>query len=240
MSTATSWGADDVTVTCGAAVALDGVSVDVPPGAVSAVVGGDGADKSTLLKVVAGVITADRGRVRRPAPGAVGVMAEVPGVWHDLTVDEHVAFAGDAYGLTRGDTDQRAQRLLVRAELSGAGARLAGALSGGMRQKLAVVLALLHQPALLVLDEPTTGVDPLSRAQLWRLIGHAAAEGTAVLLATTYLEEADRAADVLVLHAGRALLRGEPRALTGQRSLEELVIERQHDAETLVGGEARP
>ncbi|MDX1659935.1 MAG: ABC transporter ATP-binding protein [Nitriliruptorales bacterium] len=225
------WGVEDLTVRYGGQLALDGVSVGVPPGSVTAVVGGDGAGKSTLLRVVTGLVPPDGGEVHRPALRRIGAMAEVPGIWADLTVDEHLSFVADAYGLDPVATDDRATRLLRRADLTDARHRQGGALSGGMRQKLAVVLALLHEPELLVLDEPTTGVDPVSRAELWRLIGHAAADGTGVLLSTTYLDEAERVAEVLVLDRGRSLLRGDPEEITGGRRLEEVVIERQRDEE---------
>lgn len=227
----TAWGVQDVTVRYHDTVALDGVSVTLRPGEVTAVVGGDGAGKSTLLKVLTGRVRVASGRVRRPALTRIGAMAEVPGVWADMSVDEHLSFNSDAYGLDPRRASQRADALLRRADLSDARDRLGGQLSGGMRQKLAVILALLHEPDLLVLDEPTTGVDPVSRAELWRLIGRAAAEGTAVLLATTYLEEAERAAEVLVLDAGESLLHGPPTELTGDRRLEEVVIKRQREVE---------
>lgn len=224
-----SWGLTDVTKRYGETLALDHAGIDVQPGAISAVVGGDGAGKSTLLKVCVGLVSPDQGSVRRPELGRIGSMAEVPGVYHDLTVGEHLAFTADAYGLSRSGRDRRADELLDRAGLAAAHDRLAGNLSGGMRQKLALILALLHEPDLLVLDEPTTGVDPVSRAEVWRLIGHTTAEGTAVLFATTYLDEAERAAEVLVLHDGRTLLRGEPEELTGGRRLEDVVVERQRE-----------
>ena len=111
------------------------------------------------------------------------------------------------------ERDGRAAELLKRTGIAGTGDRLAGRLSGGMRQKLAFALAMLHRPKLLILDEPTTGVDPVSRSELWRLIAGAAADGAAVLVATTYLDEAERAADVLVLDDGRAVAAGPPEAV---------------------------
>ena len=225
-----SWGVTDLSVRYGDHLALDRASIDAEPGTVNAVVGGDGAGKSTLLKVLTGRVAPLSGEVRRPALVRTGVVSEVPGVWHDLTVAEHVAFTADAYGLALGPLRPRVEALLERAGLAAARDRTGGALSGGMRQKLAVILALLHEPDLLVLDEPTTGVDVVSRTELWRLIGDAAAEGTAVLLATTYLDEAERAGDVLVLDNGRSLLRGAPADLAAGRTLEAVVIERQREA----------
>jgi ABC-2 type transport system ATP-binding protein len=182
----------------------------VVPGAVRAVVGGDGAGKTTLLRVLAGTVQADSGSVRRPTADQIGVMIEVPAVYTDLSVDEHVSFVAASYGVWDPD---RVQELLRRANLLEARSRLGGQLSGGMRQKLAVILALLHRPALVLLDEPTTGLDPVSRAEVWRLVSRAAAEGAAVLLSTTYLDEAERADVAYVLHDGKVLLAGFPTGL---------------------------
>ncbi|MDP8971236.1 MAG: ABC transporter ATP-binding protein [Actinomycetota bacterium] len=225
------WGVEGVTVRFGARVALAGIDLAVTPGTITAVVGGDGAGKTTLLKVCSGVLPPDLGTVRHPPRERIGAMVEVPGIYQDLTVDEHIRFVADAYGLSATTRRSRSQGLLQRAGLEAARDRLAGNLSGGMRQKLAVVLALLCRPDLLVLDEPTTGVDPVSRAELWRLIGHAASAGAAVLLATTYLDEAERAAEVLVLHEGRPLLRGTPDELTGGSPLEDIVIAKQMESQ---------
>jgi ABC-2 type transport system ATP-binding protein len=229
-----SWGLLDVRVVRGGRVTLDDVSLELQAGTITAVVGGDGAGKSTLLQVVTGLVTAASGTVVRPSAQRLGSTGESGGVWHDLTVHEHVRFVADAFGLNRRTSDDRARMLLHRADLDDAGDRLAGHLSGGMRQKLAVLLAMLHQPDVLVLDEPTTGVDPTSRAELWRLVGHAAAEGAAVLLSTTYLDEAERASAVLVLDEGRTLLQGDPVELVteaGAGSLEALVMRLQRDRE---------
>ncbi len=123
---------------------------------------------------------------------------------------ENLDFRATGYGMSRQDARKRAAEYLERAGLAPAAGRLAGQLSGGMRQKLAVIAAMLHQPDLLVLDEPTTGVDPVSRSGLWWLIARAAAEGCAIVLATTYLDEAERCVSVLVLDAGTALASGTP------------------------------
>lgn len=228
------WGLQDVCVVRGGRVTLDDVSLELRSGTITAVVGGDGAGKSTLLQVVSGLVTPVSGIVVRPPAQRLGSTREAGGVWHDLTVHEHVRFVAAAFGLNRGSSDERARMLLHRADLDDAGDRLAGHLSGGMRQKLAVLLAMLHQPDVLVLDEPTTGVDPTSRAELWRLIGHAAAEGAAVLLSTTYLDEAERASSVLVLDKGQPLLQGDPVELLADAptdSLEALVMRLQRQRE---------
>jgi ABC-2 type transport system ATP-binding protein len=198
------WGVSDLTVRYGQRVALDRVSLETRRGEVTAVIGGDGAGKTTLLRVLAGVVRPASGDVRRPDRRRVGYVAGASGVYDDLTVDENVEFVAAAYGLSGRVRDERISALFARTGLTGTGDVLAGRLSGGMRQKLAFALAVLHEPDLLVLDEPTTGVDPVSRAELWQLIATAAAGGAAVVVSTTYLDEALRAADVLLLEDGRA------------------------------------
>ena len=202
------WGADDVCVSFGKIVALDCVSLSAPAGQVTAVVGGDGAGKSTLLRCLAGALAPDSGTVRRPPKQRAGYLPASSGIYQDLTVAENLDFRAVGYGMSKRLARERAAEYLDRAGLASAAGRLAGQLSGGMRQKLAVIAAMLHQPDLLVLDEPTTGVDPVSRSGLWWLIARAAAEGCAIVLATTYLDEAERCASVLVLDRGRALASG--------------------------------
>jgi len=189
---------------------LDGVTVAAPRGSVTAVVGGDGSGKSTLLRALAGLVPPDGGAVHSPARHDLGFVSTSGGAYRDLTVAENLAFAGRAYGIPAARLAERAGLLLSRTGLLAARDRLGGQLSGGMRRKLAVAMALLHEPPLLILDEPTTGLDPVSRVDLWRLFSGAAAAGTAVLLSTTYLDEAERAASVCVLDRGRTLLSGAP------------------------------
>jgi ABC-type multidrug transport system ATPase subunit len=202
------WGADEVCVAYGKTVALDCVTLSVPPGQVTAVVGGDGAGKSTLLRCLAGALAPDSGTVRRPAKERSGYFPASSGIYPDLTVTENLEFRGRGYGMSRQLVRERAAEYLARAGLANASDRLAGQLSGGMRQKLAVIAAMMHHPDLIVLDEPTTGVDPVSRSGLWWLIARAAAEGCAIVLATTYLDEAERCASVLALEAGAVLASG--------------------------------
>lgn len=203
-------GVDGVTVRFARTVALDDVSLDVPAGEVTGVVGGDGAGKTTLLRLLAGALAPTAGSVRRPPAGRIGYLASSSGTYPDLSVDENLAFAATAYGVAPAEARRRAADHLERTGLARARDRLARQLSGGMRQKLGTIRALLHRPELVVLDEPTTGVDPVSRADLWWLIARAAADGAAVLLSTTYLDEAERAARLLVLDAGRNLATGTP------------------------------
>jgi ABC-2 type transport system ATP-binding protein len=202
------WGADEVSVSFGKKVALDCVSLYALPGQVTAVVGGDGAGKSTLLRCLAGVLAPDSGVVHHPPKEATGYLPATSGIYPDLTVAENLDFRAQGYGMSRQAARERAREYLDRAGLTAASDRLAGQLSGGMRQKLAVIAAMLHHPDLIVLDEPTTGVDPVSRSGLWWLIARAAAEGCAIVLATTYLDDAERCASVLVLDSGTVLASG--------------------------------
>jgi ABC-2 type transport system ATP-binding protein len=205
-----SWGCRGLSVRYGRTVALEDVSLEVPAGTVAAVVGGDGAGKTSLLRALAGTVRPAAGTVRRPGVRRLGYVSAGSGVWADLTVAENLDFAGRAYGLEADRLGWRVSGLLERTGLTEARDRLAGQLSGGMRHKLAFAMAVVHEPDLLVLDEPTTGLDPVSRAELWRLLGGAVAGGAAVVVATTYLDEAERAATVLVLDRGRTLLAGTP------------------------------
>ncbi|HTT51777.1 MAG TPA: ABC transporter ATP-binding protein [Streptosporangiaceae bacterium] len=204
------WGTDAVSVRYGRRVALDQVSFRARPGQVSAVVGGDGAGRSTLLRCLGGALAPSSGVVQRPRQRDIGYLPASSGTYPDLTVAENLAFRAAAYQIPAAAAAERSAAFLARAGLTGARDRLAGQLSGGMRQKLGVIAAMLARPALLVLDEPTTGVDPVSRADLWSLIARAAAEGAAVVLATSYLDEAERATHVLVLDAGRQIAVGTP------------------------------
>lgn len=204
------WGARGVGVTYGAVTALRNVDADARAGEVLAVIGGDGAGKTTLLRTLAGAITPTQGRVSAPTLDRIGFMPTTAGVWADLSVDENIDFVAAAQGVTGAVLRERRAALLRETGLRHVTARLAGQLSGGMRQKLAFALAMLHRPGYLILDEPSTGVDPVSRLDLWRMISQAAAGGAAIVIATTYLDEAERAARVLVLDGGAVLLAGTP------------------------------
>ncbi|HEY0217180.1 MAG TPA: ATP-binding cassette domain-containing protein [Cellulomonas sp.] len=204
------WGLDGVTVRRGSRTVLDDVTLTVPSGRVTAVVGGDGAGKSTLARALLGTEAVAVGTVRRPGRREIGAMPAMSGVWGDLSVAENVDLVVGAYGLSRAAARSRSADLLEAAGLTGAQDRLGRRLSGGMRQKLGFCLAMLPSPELLVLDEPSTGVDPVSRVELWRLLSRAAADGTAVLVTTTYLDEAERASQVLVLDRGAVVYTGDP------------------------------
>jgi ABC-2 type transport system ATP-binding protein len=203
-----SWGLERVEVRYGETRALDEATVMVPGSTVTAVVGGDGSGKSTALRALVGLVSVTSGTIDRPEIERVGYLPSTSGVYPDLTVTENLAFVGSAYGMSRAEIRERAEELLDRTDLSPARDRLGGNLSGGMRQKLGLATVLLHRPELLVLDEPTTGIDPVSRAEVWRLVAAETARGVAVLLSTSYMDEAERAASIVVLDGGRVLLAG--------------------------------
>jgi ABC-2 type transport system ATP-binding protein len=192
----------------GDTLALDDVTLEVEPGSVVAVVGGDGAGKTTLLRALVGKLQLERGEVDAPSPQEIGYLPATAGSWPSLTVVQNMDFVGGIYGLTGQALVSRRNALLDRASLLDAVDRLASQLSGGMRRKLGFCMAMLHDPPLLVLDEPSTGVDPVSRVDLWRLVSEAAAAGAAVVMSTTYLDEAERAARLLALDGGRMLASG--------------------------------
>ncbi len=199
------WGAEGLSVSYGRKPALKDVTLTVRPGEVTAVAGGDGAGKSTLMRCLAGLLTPASGEVHRPAKDHIGYLPATSGVYPDLTVTENLDFRASAYRMPRQEARARAERFLEETGLAHARDRLAGQLSGGMRQKLGLIAAMLHQPELLILDEPSTGVDPVSRSGLWWLIARAAAEGCAAVVATTSIDEADRCGAVLALSEGSVL-----------------------------------
>lgn len=223
------WGVRDLVAGYHRAPVVRAVSLDLVPGTVSAVVGADGAGKTTLLRCLAGSLAPLRGRLDLPPQQRIGYVPEGAGSYPDLSVAENLDFVARAYGVAATDRAERTRALLGATGLNPAIDRLAGQLSGGMRQKLAFAAAMLPSPDLLLLDEATTGLDPVSRRDLWRLVTRAAARGTAVLLATSYLDEAERAGHVVVLDGGRVLLEGPPRDVIG--SLPGTISEDDHRAD---------
>lgn len=204
------FGVEDLVVRYGRVTAVAGLTFEVSPGEILALVGADGSGKTSSLRALAGAIAPSGGRVFRPDELEVGYVSSDSGVYQDLTAEENLAFSGAAYGVKGKDLEKRIQALLESTNLTPARRRRAGALSGGMRQKLALAMALLHRPRLLILDEPTTGLDPMSRSELWARISRAAAEGASVVFSTTYIDEAERASFVVVLDAGKVLIESTP------------------------------
>jgi ABC-2 type transport system ATP-binding protein len=203
--------------------AVDGLSFDVHAGEIFGLVGPDGAGKTTTLRMLAGIMPMDAGKARvagfdvtRDPEGAKHALSYMPqrfGLYEDLTVDENIRFYADLFGVKRAERAERSTQLLEAAGMSEFRARLAGKLSGGMKQKLGLVCALIHKPKVILLDEPTTGVDPVSRRDFWRILYELAAEGVAILTSTAYLDEAERCHRVLLLHQGKVLFCDTPENL---------------------------
>ncbi|HKJ54924.1 MAG TPA: ABC transporter ATP-binding protein [Nitriliruptoraceae bacterium] len=207
-----SWGQQGVTVRFGDTVALDGIDCSVDTGAILAVVGPDGAGKTTLARVQVGLVQPASGTVTSPDRPALGYQPESSGSWSDMSVAENLDFVANAHRMG-ADARGRIDHLLDITSLTAARDRLSRDVSGGMRQKLAVAMAMLASPRLLVLDEPTTGLDPVSRGDVWRLLARAAEDGAAIIVTTAYLDEGQRADDVLVLDHGSILVRGTAREI---------------------------
>ncbi|OGN43930.1 MAG: hypothetical protein A2623_08050 [Caulobacterales bacterium RIFCSPHIGHO2_01_FULL_70_19] len=204
---------------------LEGVSFDLRPGEVLGVVGPDGAGKSTLLQMLAAILRPSSGRCRvlgsdvRKAPGRVqaqvGYMSQGFSLYDRLTVAENLAFAAAIRDVPRAAYLERKGVLLAMAGLARFEGRREGALSGGMRKKLALCANLIHEPPLLILDEPSLGVDPLSRRELWKILDAARTAGRSIVFATSYMDEAEASDRVLLLRDGRPLAVGSPAELRG-------------------------
>ncbi|MFZ5824392.1 MAG: ABC transporter ATP-binding protein [Bacillota bacterium] len=194
--------------------AVTGIDLAVHPGELAALVGPDGAGKTTVARLAAGALAPSAGRVEPESRGRVGYLTGRFSLYPDLTVWENLAFFGRVYAMSRADLEQEGRRLLQWVGLLPFRDRLAGQLSGGMRQKLALACAVVHHPPTLILDEPTTAVDPVARADFWQLLRQQAREGRAVLVTTPYLDEAGYCDRVGLLHRGRLLAVDTAAALT--------------------------
>jgi ABC-2 type transport system ATP-binding protein len=203
----------DLTRRFGAFTAVDGVSFDVREGEIFGFLGSNGAGKSTTIRMLCGLLRPTSGTARvggidvgtdpEGVKRRIGYMSQRFSLYELLTVDQNIAFFGGVYGLDRARLARRRDFVLDMAGLRGREATLARDLSGGWRQRLALGCAVLHEPTILFLDEPTGGVDPLSRRQFWRLIDALSSSGVTVLVTTHYLDEAERCHRVALIHAGR-------------------------------------
>jgi ABC-2 type transport system ATP-binding protein len=217
--------------------ALDGVTFSVEEGTIFGLLGPNGAGKSTTVKILTTLTTPDEGRATvagldvlrepRAVRRAIGAVGQKPGVDPEATGRENLLLQGDLYGMPRGDARARADELLRRFGLEDAAGRLVRTYSGGMQRRLDVAAGLMHRPQVLFLDEPTTGLDPEARAEMWSEIERLAAEeGVTVLLTTHYLEEADRLAKRLaIVDRGRVVAAGTPDELKSELRGDALVVE---------------
>ncbi|SDI86269.1 ABC transporter ATP-binding protein [Paraburkholderia phenazinium] len=196
----------------GAVQAVRGISVDIARGEIFGLVGPDGAGKTTIMRMLAGVLRPDSGEIRledidvvaapERAKAALSYMPQRFGLYEDLSVAENIAFYGELFSVPRKTQRNRRDQLLKAAGLVSFRQRLAGQLSGGMKQKLGLVCALIHTPRVLLLDEPTTGVDPVSRRDFWEILYNLRESGVTIVLSTAYMDEAERCSRLALLHAG--------------------------------------
>ncbi|MBI4798878.1 MAG: ABC transporter ATP-binding protein [Desulfarculus sp.] len=217
--------------------AVRGLSLGVAKGESFALVGPDGAGKTTTIRMLCGIMDPDQGsaqvlgldaaKASEAVKERIGYMPQRFGLYDDLTVDENLAFYADLYQVPEQSRRQRVPELLGFSNLTPFRGRLAGQLSGGMRQKLGLACALVHTPELLILDEPTCGVDPVSRREFWHILYRLLGGGMTIFVSTAYLDEAERAHRVGLMHRGRLLVADAPAAVRAgfQGQLMELRLE---------------
>jgi drug efflux transport system ATP-binding protein len=231
----------------GATQAVRGISLEIAHGEIFGLIGPDGAGKTSTFQILAGVMEATSGTAEifghpaRAMRSATGYLTQAFSLYPDLSVEENIRYIGDLRRVPRAEITARGQRYLRMFDMDRFRERLAGRLSGGMKQKLALVCALVPEPRVLLLDEPTTGVDPVSRREFWDTLAHLAAEGLTILVATPYLDEAERCHRVALIHQGVIRKAGTPRELRSDLHAKRLEL-RTGDlaqAERLLSKEAR-
>lgn len=202
---------------------MDSLTLAIHPGEIFGLVGPDGAGKTTTLRLLSGLLEitsgtakvagCDLGRQAEAVKSKIGYMAQQFSLYSDLSVDENLAFFADLYDVPGGERRERTTRLLKFAQLTEFRHRRAAHLSGGMQKKLALACTLIHQPDILLLDEPTTGVDPVSRREFWDILTELHLQGTTILVCTPYMDEAERCQRVGLMYAGRMVMCAEPREI---------------------------
>ena len=206
-----------VTKTYGAVTAVRNLSIAIERGEMFGLIGPDGAGKTTTIRLMCGLLKIDNGTIRvlgrdpvkdhRQVTQSLGYLSQRFSLYGDLSIDENIAFFAEIHGLSMraAAIRDRRERLLELTQLTTFRSRLADQLSGGMKQKLALACTLVHEPQIILLDEPTTGVDPVSRREFWKLLSEFLAQGITILMATPYLDEAERCSRVAFLHEGALL-----------------------------------
>jgi len=238
---------DGLTKRFGDTLAVDGLTFGIAAGEIFALVGPDGAGKTTTLRMLTGILTPTAGRATvlgldtvREAEAIkeqIGYMSQRFGLYPDLRVEENLHFYAEIYGVPRRGREEKIDRLLAFSNMQPFKKRLAGNLSGGMKQKLGLACALIHTPRVLFLDEPTNGVDPVSRRDFWRILYQLLADGVTIVVSTAYLDEAERATRVGLLHQGRLLASDTPKRL--KRLIEGTLLEVRTDRPRLAAAALR-
>ena len=210
--------------------AVRSIDLDVNAGEIFGLIGPDGAGKTSTFQILGGVMPATSGEAimlghsARDARSYVGYLTQVFSLYHDLTVQENLRYMGQLRRLSITEIDQRSRRYLEMFGMDRFTDRLAGKLSGGMKQKLSLACALIIEPKILLLDEPTTGVDPVSRREFWDALADLSSQGITIVIATPYLDEAERCTRVALMHEGRIHQTGTPRELREHLGLQRLVV----------------
>jgi len=233
----------------GALTAVDHLDLEVAKGEIFGLVGPDGAGKTTTLRMLCGLMDPDEGSAQvagcdaakesQAVKDQIGYMAQRFGLYQDLTVEENMVFYADLFDITGQTRDELTAQLLKMTRMEPFRGRQAGRLSGGMKQKLALMCTLLHRPQILFLDEPTNGVDPVSRRDFWAILYQLLKDGITIFMTTAYLDEAERCNRVGLMHKGKLIRCSTPevmKAETGTSTLEGAFIKTIHDVE----GVARP
>jgi ABC-2 type transport system ATP-binding protein len=207
-------------------LAVSKLDLSIQPGELFGLVGPDGAGKTTTLRLLAGLLNISDGSATiagfdlksqsEAIKGLIGYMAQQFSLYADLTVLENIQFFAELYDVSKGDLDQRTAHLLKFAGLTEFIDRRAVHLSGGMQKKLALACTLIHRPDILLLDEPTTGVDPISRREFWNILTDLHLEGTTILVSTPYMDEADRCSRVGLMYTGRLVICDSPKSIRDQ------------------------
>jgi ABC-2 type transport system ATP-binding protein len=221
----------------GALTAVSEVSFSLPAGRIVGLVGSDGAGKTTLLRMLATMLAPSSGtlrvggldvvRARSGVKELIGYMPQRFGLYQDLTVAENLDFFMDIYGIAGAERRQRRERYLGFSNLLPFTDRRAGDLSGGMKQKLGLACVLVHEPRVLILDEPTNGVDPVSRQEFWQILAEMKQTGMTILVSTAYLDEGERCDRLLLMHNARILADATPEEVRAEyANLEEAMIQR--------------
>ena len=234
----------DLTRRFGALTAVDKLNLEVAPGEIFGLVGPDGAGKTTTLRILCGLMDPTEGSARvagcdvrhesQAVKDQIGYMAQRFGLYADLTAEENMVFYADLFGIVGEERDRLMAQLLRMTRMEPFRARQAGRLSGGMKQKLALMCTLLHRPRILFLDEPTNGVDPVSRRDFWTILYQLLKDGITIFMTTAYLDEAERSNRVGLMHRGRLIRCAPPGIMkrdTGTATLEAAFVKTIHEVE---------
>lgn len=234
---------EDVSMSYGAVTAVDNVNIKIQRGQIFGLVGSDGAGKSTLMRMVAGMIKPSSGSIyidgldtvkdRAKIKPIIGYMPQRFGLYKDLTVLENLYFFMDIFKVFGAERERRRERYLGFSNLNPFTDRLAGNLSGGMKQKLGLACVLSHEPKMLILDEPTNGVDPVSRGEFWDILFAMKKDGMTILISTAYLDEGEKCDSLALMHKSKVIISSDPATImAGFSSLEEAVINSINEIDT--------